>query len=519
MEIGLFIGGQLIAPGFGQGVLAVDQRGAHLRWLLRILDADPQQQAPSLGGRVVAQAVLLHLCVVVGTDLGADRRVRRQRLQRRPLKVDDQRCAAIRLADQVLLLHVAHRTQGLLDPGGVRIVQPWLVETPVQAVTEVQRLARLRLAGRAPEGDDVVVGLVRRGDFHQLDAALSPVAQRFDPGARAQVVAVVQVLIAGKLSAALKQAETLRILHAVAAHRQVLRVVQRTPDPLAAAGMDLQAGGVVQFRAIVVLRGGLVGAKQEHAGQRCQAQPTDLVAQEHACLDVDHGVSARAQHETIGAGGARRVEQGEDHQMLILQPRPLDPELAKARELLARRQCRVDHQATGGKTVGLALADHAEVAGAEKGGDLVELACVVDRIEHAEAGVAQVLGDVLVELQVAEIEARGVILDFLDTVAGDLVDLHRRVEMHALVVEAQLERRLPVRPVGLVHVEADLLVVGELHVAELGRQVAGGCGEFFTGHGLRLFSHVVEIEGPDRGGRQCQGGDTSQQQAMQVMVA
>ncbi|MCY1186949.1 hypothetical protein D9M73_278680 [compost metagenome] len=101
--------------------------------------------------------------------------------------------------------------------------------------------------------------------------------------------------------------------------------------------MDLQAGGIMQLGAEVVLFGRLVGAEQEHAGERRQAQLGHIVAQVDARLHVDHGLDARTQDEAVGAGGARRIEQGEDHQMLVLRFRTFDPELAEARELLTGR--------------------------------------------------------------------------------------------------------------------------------------------------------------------------------------
>ncbi|MNE33486.1 hypothetical protein D3C80_1271570 [compost metagenome] len=283
-------------------------------------------------------------------------------------------------------------------------MQAGFVQGPVHTIGELQRLAGSRALLRIPESDDVVVGFVRRGDFHQFDGALAPVALRLHPGARAQLVAVVEVFVAGEFATALEQAEALRILHAVGADREVFRVVQRTPDPLAVAGMDLQAGGVMQLGAEVVLLGRLVGTEQEHAGERRQAQLAHAVAQIDTRLHVDHGLDARTHDEAIGTGGTRRIEQGEDHQMLVLRFRTFDPELAEAREFLTGRQRGVQRQAAGGKPPGMALADDAEIAGAEERRDLVLLVGLVDRVEDAEAGVAEVLGGTLVELQRTEVE-------------------------------------------------------------------------------------------------------------------
>ncbi len=335
-----------------------------------------------------------------------------------------------------------------------------------------------------------------------MHLALAPIALGLDPGARAQVVTVVEVFEAAELATALEQAEALGILDREGAHREVLGIVQRTPDPFAVAGMDRQAVGIVQFRAVVELRRRLVGAEQVHAGQRRQADAADGIAQIDPRLHVDHRVVARTQDEAVGAGGTRRIQQRVDHQMLVAGFRTLDPEFAEARKLFSGRQRGVDRQAARGEAVGLALADHAEVAGAEQGHHLVLLVRLVDRIEHAEAGVADVLQRLraVIEFQRAEIEVVRVVLDFMDAGGGDFVELHRGVELHALVVEAQLEGGVAIGPEQLVGAVLDLLVVGELEVAQGLGQVVLRCFVGLVGQTLRFGTHVVEAERLDLGG-------------------
>ncbi|MCY1183602.1 hypothetical protein D9M73_242370 [compost metagenome] len=97
---------------------------------------------------------------------------------------------------------------------------------------------------------------------------------------------------------------------------------------------------------------------------------------------------------------------------------------------------------------------------------------------------------------VTELEAVRVVLDFLDLGGGDLVDFHRGVEVHALMIERQFERGLVLRPLGLFLQETDFLVVRELHVAEHGRQVAFGRVVLLAGQILCLGSNIVKIECP-----------------------
>ena len=94
--------------------------------------------------------------------------------------------------------------------------------------------ARGQLGGH-PVGDDVVVGLVDGVELHQLDAARAPVAHRRDPGARAQLVARLVVLVARVRAVALHQAEALERRHRERGRQDALGVAQRAPQPFAGA--------------------------------------------------------------------------------------------------------------------------------------------------------------------------------------------------------------------------------------------------------------------------------------------
>ncbi|MNW03529.1 hypothetical protein D3C71_1994800 [compost metagenome] len=85
----------------------------------------------------------------------------------------------------------------------------------------------------------------------------------------------------------------------------MLRIIQRTPDPLAVTGMDRQTVGVMQRRTVVQGWRRLARPEQVHAGQRCHAQFADFVAQEHFGLNVHGGVAARINHKTVSPGSTR----------------------------------------------------------------------------------------------------------------------------------------------------------------------------------------------------------------------
>ena len=70
---------------------------------------------------------------------------------------------------------------------------------------------------------------------------------------------------------------------------------------------------------------------------------------------------------------------------------------------------------------------------------------------------------------VAKVEVIRAVFDFFNGVSRHFINFHRSVEVHPLVVELKLERRVLVFPVRFVMIELNLLVVCEFEIAELGR--------------------------------------------------
>src|SRR5579872_2017689 len=102
-----------------------------------------------------------------------------------------------------------------------------------------------------PERDDVVVDLAVAGYLHQLDNALTPIADRFHPQRRALFVMRLQVLVVAELARALQQAEATRAAVGKCADLQFARIGERAPDLFALAVPDQQAGGIMYRGAIV----------------------------------------------------------------------------------------------------------------------------------------------------------------------------------------------------------------------------------------------------------------------------
>src|SRR5690606_29531818 len=143
--------------------------------------------------------------------------------------------------------YVAGREPRLADPRQLGVMQRRLIHGEVQAVREIQRFAGFRPVFRYPERNNVVVGFVRRWYFDQFDPSFPPVTLGLDPSTGSQLVTIVQVFIAPKIPGALEQAKAARVFDAVTADGQSLGVVQRSPDPLAIAGVDRQPLRVVQL--------------------------------------------------------------------------------------------------------------------------------------------------------------------------------------------------------------------------------------------------------------------------------
>ena len=120
-------------------------------------------------------------------------------------------------------------------------------------------------------------------------------------------------------------------------------------------------------------------------------------------------------------------------------------------------------------------------------------------LETSETEILEVIG---IQLEVGEIEHRRVVLDLVSAFGGHFVDLHRYIEMHALMEEVQLERRLAVSPVRLLFEEANLLVTSERQLTQRSGQPALRRTVAFGGKRLGLDRHIIQIKGPALGSEQ-----------------
>src|SRR5699024_12640292 len=97
-----------------------------------------------------------------------------------------------------------------------------LLGPPVSSLfpyTTLFRSTRLRQLIRRPVSDDVIVGFIVGWNFHQLNAAFTPLPFRSHPCAWTKIVTIIEIFKAGEITTALQQTEALRVLHREAADR------------------------------------------------------------------------------------------------------------------------------------------------------------------------------------------------------------------------------------------------------------------------------------------------------------
>ena len=271
-----------------------------------------------------------------------------------------------------------------LDPGG-------RVRTPVQTIDELPLALFDQGFGGAPEGYQVIVALAVCRDLDQHHRAGAPIAYRFYPHAGTQFVARVEILVVGEIAIALHEAEALGIVIDEARNAQPLGIDHRSPQPLAGTGQHHEAIGVMHRWTKVIDLDPIVGGEEKHAGQRREADGGERGARIERQIDIDDGIDAGSDGESIGADHARSVEQRVDHHAVVIY-RLLEVELTKGRELFVVTGGGAESDAARRYAVAHAAAESAKIARTEKRDQLVEIVRCVERGVDPEAGIAQGLG-------------------------------------------------------------------------------------------------------------------------------
>ena len=216
------------------------------------------------------------------------------------------------------------------------------------------------------------------------------------------------------------------------------RRVQRAPEPLARAIPYRETVGIVHAETEVVVLGAVLCVKQEHRGQRRQAEVSDLLSHEDRCLDVDRAHVARADGEAVGARGARPVEQRVHHHAVA--GRRLDPVGAEERKLLPLRLAGADREAAGAHAESLIPRDRLKVAGAGEDHEGRQGVGLVQAGQAAETGEVD-RRTCLRSLHGAVVIESGIEADAPGDAALHHRDLHREVVDEAGVQEVDREAR------------------------------------------------------------------------------
>ena len=155
----------------------------------------------------------------------------------------------------------------------------------------------------------------------------------------------------------------------------------------------------------------------------------------------------------------------------------------------------VEGQSARRFAVAQVLAEQPEITGAEEGPQLIQLARLVQRIQHPESGIARVNGDFVANVETAIVEkvldkANGLRMrggEFMH-VNGLLIKIARMEKLHA---EGEVLRG----PKRAVPAETDfpIFVVIQIILAQNARQIGAGRVEWLPGAIQRPLRNVVEI--------------------------
>ena len=201
--------------------------------------------------------------------------------------------------------------------------------------------------------------------------------------------------------------------------------------------------------------------KQEHRGQRRNAKLLDIRAEIQARRHVHHRLRTRRDQEAVGPGHAFAFQGRIDGDRLGQGAGAFDVEAAEPRKFFGCGHAGIHRQTTGGQAIGIAAPQRTEIAGPQKGHQLVPDIGAVQRMVQAESrdtGHFRMFGNA--GGQVVEIfEIIGRDRHWHGLIARHFEQKHRVLEQPAHREGVQTEEAvvmLPARPVGT---EADQAVI------------------------------------------------------------
>lgn len=148
-----------------------------------------------------------------------------------------------------------------------------------------------------------------------------------------------------KIAVPLQQAKAARVLIQEGIDPNIVRVQQRPPNPFVGMGPQRQPIRVVNLRAEIVSHAPIILTVLEHGGHRRNAQAFNRLAREQMGFNLHHRHIPRRDHEGVGTGDARTVQQCMNCQIGSIRCRALQPETPESREFF-----RALHTGVNGQT-------------------------------------------------------------------------------------------------------------------------------------------------------------------------
>ena len=204
---------------------------------------------------------------------------------------------------------------------------------------------------------------------------------------------------------ALHQAEALIVLVNEGSRARAGRVGERTPQPLAGAGLNQQPVRIVQLGAKAILYAMVVFAGQVHRCERSETEFHVLPPREQRRPHVEDALVPRRQLQMEGAGRGLPIEQRIDCRARGARRGRLDPEFAKKRKAFLVR-ARFDAEAARRQAVLLFASEKPKIARAQEGDRLVVYIGIVERKMQPEAGEAEIDRRIFRRLDPAIVEQR-----------------------------------------------------------------------------------------------------------------
>src|SRR5712671_2268045 len=232
---------------------------------------------------------------------------------------------------------------------------------------------------RPPKACDIVVDLLLRWNFDQVNRAFAPIPNRLGPQAWPLFKACFEILILPEILFPLHQTETARIEIGKGADLKISGIAERTPKFLAPAVEYREAIGIVHRGAKIVGVDPIVRPEEKHARHRRESGTVEIHAWIDRHFDIEDRGFARSYREAIGRGGTLAVQQRMHDDGIGIRSRLFDPERFEHGEFLPLGLARADRESPSRQSVDFSFCDRAEIAGAQKNANLVVIIRPVDR--------------------------------------------------------------------------------------------------------------------------------------------